>query len=83
MRVISRKRLAEFWKRVPSADAVVGVELYCGLLVTVFNVRGNNYRLISRIIYPYRRIYVKTALTHREYDQNNWKVKLCREYTSD
>ena len=109
MRVISRKRLAEFWKGFPDAQTPLlawyklamkadwaslqevrqdfphadGVELYCGLVVTVFNIRGNNYRLITRIIYPYRRIYVKTVLTHREYNQNNWKVKLCREYTSD
>ena len=109
MRVISRKRLREFWTRFPDAQTALlawyklalkadwaslrdvrqefphadGIELYCGLMVTVFNIRGNNYRLITRIIYPYRRIYIKTILTHREYDQDNWKVKLCREYTSD
>jgi mRNA-degrading endonuclease HigB of HigAB toxin-antitoxin module len=42
-----------------------------------------NRRGITRIIYPYRRIDVKAVLTHREYDRDNWKVKLCREYTSD
>ena len=109
MRVISRKRLAEFWKRFPDARTPLlawyklalkadwaslpdvrvnfpqadGVELYCGLVVTVFNIRGNNYRLITRIIYPYRRIYVKAVLSHQEYDRENWKVKLCREHTSD
>lgn len=60
----------------PHADAVT---LPCELVVTVFNIRGNNYRLITRIIYEYRRIYVKRVLTHREYDRPNWKVQLCRE----
>ena len=105
MRVISRRRLREFWqlhhtaerplktwwkvataadwsniqdvrRAYPSADAV---RLYCGLIVTVFDIGGNKYRLITRIIYEYRRVYVKRVLTHREYDQENWKEQLCRE----
>jgi mRNA interferase HigB len=60
----------------PHADAV---ELYCGLVVTVFNVGGNKYRLISRIIYEYRRVYVKLVLTHAEYNREKWKVQLCRD----
>src|SRR2546428_3598006 len=60
----------------PHADAV---ELYCGLLVTVFNIGGNKYKLISRVIYDYRRIYVKRVLTHKEYDKKNWEAQLCGE----
>ena len=35
----------------------------------VFNVGGNNYRLVVRINYAYRVVYVRFAGTHREYDQ--------------
>jgi mRNA interferase HigB len=57
----------------PHADAV---KLRTGLVVTVFNIGGNKYRLITRVIYPYRRIYVKLVLTHGEYDKIDWKEDL-------
>jgi mRNA interferase HigB len=68
--------LADVRETYPHAD---GVTLYCGLLVTVFNVRGNKYRLITRIIYEFRRVYVKLVLTHAGYSRENWKVQLCQE----
>ena len=40
---------------------------------TVFNIKGNHYRLIVKIEYKYQLIFVKGLLTHREYDQGNWK----------
>jgi len=33
---------------------------------------GNNYRLITRVKYNLRRIYVKALLNHREYDRQEW-----------
>ena len=60
----------------PHADAV---ELRSGLVVTVFNIGGNKYRLIARIIYDYRRVYIKRVLTHREYDRKNWEDQICGE----
>ena len=35
----------------------------------VFNVGGNKYRLVVRINYAYRVIYVRFAGTHSEYNQ--------------
>ena|ERR1700722_15894828 len=35
----------------------------------VFNIKGNDYRLIVRINYPYRVIYVRFVGTHAQYDQ--------------
>jgi mRNA interferase HigB len=40
---------------------------------TVFNIKGNNYRLIVGINYVKGRIYFKYFLTHSEYDKDVWK----------
>jgi mRNA interferase HigB len=40
---------------------------------TIFNVKGNAYRLIVQIEYPRQQIFIKTVLTHAEYDKDNWK----------
>jgi mRNA interferase HigB len=34
----------------------------------VFNIKGNDYRLIVRINYPHRLIYIKFIGTHKQYD---------------
>lgn len=38
---------------------------------TVFNINGNNYRLITIIHYRYQRVFIKEFFTHAEYDQWN------------
>jgi len=40
---------------------------------TVFNIKGNKYRLITEINYRVRRIYILHVLTHAQYDQEKWK----------
>lgn len=40
---------------------------------TVFNIKGNKYRLIVSIDYQRQLIYVKYVLTHAEYDKEAWK----------
>lgn len=40
---------------------------------TVFNIKGNTYRLITEINYRYQRLYIRHVLTHAEYDQEKWK----------
>jgi len=40
---------------------------------TVFNIKGNKYRLITEINYRFRRVYIRHVLTHAEYDQEKWK----------
>ncbi|MBW4511685.1 MAG: type II toxin-antitoxin system HigB family toxin [Scytonematopsis contorta HA4267-MV1] len=40
---------------------------------TVFNIKGNAYRLIVGIDYEHQVLYYKYFLTHAEYNKNKWK----------
>jgi mRNA interferase HigB len=40
---------------------------------TVFNIKGNKYRLIIDIDYEEQVAYFKYFLTHAEYDKEQWK----------
>ena len=40
---------------------------------TMFNVKGNKYRLITEINYRYPRLSIRHVLTHAEYDREKWK----------
>ena len=57
----------------PHADAVT---VGSGRSVTVFNIRGNDYRLVTAIHYNTQRVYALRVLTHPEYDRDRWKDQL-------
>lgn len=40
---------------------------------TVFNIKGNKYRLVVDIVYAEATIFIKYVLTHAEYDKDKWK----------
>lgn len=40
---------------------------------TVFNIKGNEYRLIVGINYENQTVFYKYFLTHAEYDKDKWK----------
>jgi mRNA interferase HigB len=40
---------------------------------TVFNIKGNAYRLITEINYRTGRIFLRLVLTHAEYSKGAWK----------
>ena len=40
---------------------------------TIFDISGDKYRLITRVVYALRTILVKKVLTHSEY--NRWNKK--------
>ncbi|MFZ2726850.1 MAG: type II toxin-antitoxin system HigB family toxin [Methylococcaceae bacterium] len=35
----------------------------------VFNIKGNTYRLVVKINYPYRVVYIRFIGTHEQYDR--------------
>ncbi len=37
----------------------------------VFNIKGNNYRLIVKISYEYAMVWIRFIGTHKEYDKIN------------
>lgn len=41
--------------------------------LTVFNIGGNRFRLVTYIVYAKKRIYIRDILTHTDYDRGRWK----------
>jgi mRNA interferase HigB len=108
MRVITKKRLEEFWSLYPRTEKelLIWHEITVGAAwktsadvkatfgqrvdfvltrnkntVAVFDVSNNRCRLITAIHYlrnhPVKgRVYVLRALTHEEYDSEQWKDEL-------
>jgi mRNA interferase HigB len=91
VRIIAKRALREFWRRVPEAQeplsawyadaskadwnmpsAIKARYATASILRNsrvVFNIAGNKYRLVVRINYPYRIVYVRFVGTHAEYDR--------------
>jgi mRNA interferase HigB len=59
------QNFVELKKTYPKADLVGDC--------TVFNIRGNNYRLIAIVNYAAQIVSVLYVLTHKEYDKDKWK----------
>jgi mRNA interferase HigB len=57
--------LAEVRQVYPHADFVAPW--------TVFNISGNNFRLITRINYRQHIVSIRAVLTHAEYTKGRWK----------
>ena len=57
--------LAALKQTYPSAD-IVGI-------YTVFNIKGNKYRLVARIVYRSQTVFIIAIMTHEEYDLGKWK----------
>lgn len=101
-RVISLKRLREFWEEHPDAEtplrdwykvarqadwnsiqdvretypAADAVKADSGTIMTIFNIGGNKFRLITNVWYRGRQVYIKMVLTHAEYNKGKWKKQL-------
>jgi len=55
----------EVRRDMPAADAVGKF--------TVFNIKGNAYRLITEINYQTGRVFLRHVLTHADYSRGAWK----------
>jgi mRNA interferase HigB len=67
-RIVSKtdfRNFSELRETFPSADKV---GKFC-----VFNIGGNKFRLIAAIHFNRQRIYIRSVLTHVEYDRGAWK----------
>jgi mRNA interferase HigB len=73
VRAANWKNIQELRRTYPSADPV---PVSSGRSVTVFNVCGNDFRLVVAIHYDKQRIYTLRFLTHAEYSKNHWKKEL-------
>jgi mRNA interferase HigB len=60
------KNLMEARRQLPTADAVGKF--------TVFNIRGNAYRLITEINYWTGKIFIRHVLPHADYSKGAWKL---------
>lgn len=60
------------WHSCGSVKAEFGKASLVGTCV-VFNIGGNKYRLITRILYPSQKVFVLKVLTHAEHDDAKWK----------
>lgn len=58
------KSLQEVRRDFPAADQIGRV--------LIFNIKGNRYRLITRVSYATQRIFIKALLTHAGYDRKEW-----------
>jgi len=59
------QNIAGVRKDYPHADLV-------GRFV-IFNIAGNNYRLIAEIHYKSQLVLIRHILTHADYDKDRWK----------
>lgn len=57
------------WADVKADFATASIVGNC----VVFNIGGNKYRLVTRILYPSQKVFVLKVMTHEEYDEDKWK----------
>jgi len=60
------------WQNFVELRQVISSASQVGQL-TVFNIGGNKYRLICRVNYNRKKIYIRNILTHAIYDRGDWK----------
>ncbi len=68
-RVIESNRFGSWAELKAAFNAVDKVDAF-----TVFDLGGNKYRLIAYIRFDKQILYIKSVLTHRDYDKGTWKT---------
>lgn len=65
MRQLQPADFAAMKQAFPSVDKVADKH--------VFDIGGNKLRLIAVVDYPFKKVFIRAVLDHKEYDRNNWK----------
>ena len=99
MRIISERRLREFWEAAKGAErdrrkktslewiTVVKLARWNTFTdvretfnhrdvssgCTIFDLGGNRYRIIAKVAYRIKVVFIREVLTHAEYDEGKWK----------
>jgi mRNA interferase HigB len=73
VRAADWQHFAEMRRTFPDADIV---EVESGRNVIVFNIRGNEFRLIAAIHFNRQIVYTLRFMTHAEYSKDRWKDEL-------
>ena len=93
MRIITKRKLLEFYEQRGNADSRIALERwyqrvsqakwrnftdirmdypnadYVGNQHYVFNIKGNNYRVVVVIMFTPGLVYIRWVGTHQEYDK--------------
>ena len=70
VRAAEWNRLLDIRNTYASTDTV---KLGSDIVVTIFDIRGNTYRLLTLVDYRRQAVTVLDFLTHAEYDKEKWK----------
>ena len=60
------------WSSWADVKAVFATASHVGNCA-VFNIGGNKYRLIARVLYVSHKVFVLKVMTHSQYDDDKWK----------
>ena len=65
------------WVDFPSIKQTFNTaDWYEGLVI--FDIKGNDFRLIAVCVFERGTVYIKQVLTHEEYDKGRWKERYRR-----
>lgn len=59
------------WKNLADLKVTFGSADYIGNNRFVFNIKGNNYRLVAIIIFASQKVYIRFIGTHEEYNKTD------------
>jgi mRNA interferase HigB len=61
-----------FWQSWGDVKAAFGSASLVGSCA-VFNIGGNKYRLVTRILYSSQKVFILRVMPHAKYDEGQWK----------
>ena len=67
------RSFSELRQTYRTADAV---RIASGRTITIFNIAGGRFRLLTAIDYPTKSVEILEFLTHAQYDKETWKTEL-------